>query len=63
MRRRRLPAHDGRDFIAAVVEHAGREVAAFPSDNHTDPDIAAEALILKSRSDGGDMSQNGATPS
>lgn len=40
------------DLIAAVVEHTGREVVAFLSDHHVDPDIAAELFILKPRGGG-----------
>lgn len=36
-------------FVGAVVEHTGREVQAFLSDNHIDPDIAVEVFILKPR--------------
>ena len=40
------------DLIATVVEHTGREVVAFLSDHHVDPDIAAEVFILKPRPPG-----------
>lgn len=33
-------------LVAAVVEHTGRDVAAFLSDHHIDPDIAVEIFIL-----------------
>jgi uncharacterized protein YbcI len=34
------------DLIAAIQELTGREVAAFMSANHIDPDMAIEAFIL-----------------
>ncbi len=34
------------DLIAAVSEVTGREVEAFLSDHHLDPDIAVETFIL-----------------
>jgi uncharacterized protein YbcI len=37
------------DLIAAVTEHTGREVQAFLSDHHIDPDIAVEIFILEPR--------------
>ena len=36
----------GDDLIAGVQEILGREVLAFCSANHVDPDIAVETLIL-----------------
>jgi len=36
----------GEDLIAGVQEILGREVVAFCSANHVDPDIAVETLIL-----------------
>lgn len=50
--RRRYQRTMREDLIAAVVEHTGREVVAFLSDHHVDPDIAAELFILKSRGAG-----------
>lgn len=47
--RRRFQQTMREDLIAAVVEHTGREVIAFLSDHHVDPDIAAEVFILKPR--------------
>jgi uncharacterized protein YbcI len=47
--RRRFQQTMREDLIAAVVEHTGREVVAFLSDHHVDPDIAAEVFILKPR--------------
>jgi uncharacterized protein YbcI len=47
--RRRFQRTMERDLVAAVVEHTGREVEAFLSDNHIDPDIAVEIFILKPR--------------
>jgi uncharacterized protein YbcI len=59
--RRRFQRTMERDFIAAVVENTGREVEAFLSDNHIDPDVAVEVFILKPQTHGGGMSQDGAT--
>ncbi len=50
--RRRFQQTMREDLIAAVVEHTGREVVAFLSDHHVDPDVAAEVFILKPRSAG-----------
>ena len=36
-------------LVDAVEEHTGREVLAFLSDHHIDPDIAVEIFILKPR--------------
>jgi uncharacterized protein YbcI len=47
--RRRVQTTMKDDLIAAVVEHTGREVLAFLSDHHIDPDIAVEVFILKPR--------------
>ncbi len=35
------------DLVAAVETITGREVAAFLSDNHIDPDVAVESFVLK----------------
>lgn len=35
------------DLIAVVEERTGRRVAAFMSDNHIDPDFAAEVFVLE----------------
>jgi uncharacterized protein YbcI len=59
--RRRFQGTMEDDLVAAVVEHTGREVEAFLSDNHIDPDIAVEVFILKPRTDGGGTPQDGAT--
>jgi uncharacterized protein YbcI len=50
--RRRFQKTMRADLIAAVAEHTGREVVAFLSDHHVDPDIAAEVFILKPRPPG-----------
>jgi len=34
------------DLIAAIEKETGREVAAFMSDNHVDPDMAVEIFVL-----------------
>jgi uncharacterized protein YbcI len=36
------------DLIGAVEEHTGRRVIAFMSDNHLEPDLAAEVFVLDS---------------
>ena len=38
-------------LVQVVSDHTGREVEAFLSTNHVDPDIAVEIFILKSRDD------------
>jgi hypothetical protein len=38
----------GPDLIRGVQEITGREVVAFLSDNHVDPDIAIETFVLRS---------------
>jgi uncharacterized protein YbcI len=50
--RRRYQRTMETDLVAAVVEHTGRSVEAFLSDNHVDPDIAVEVFILEPRTDG-----------
>lgn len=65
--RRRFQKTMRADLIAAVVEHTGREVVAFLSDHHVDPDIAAEVFILKPRPAGersaaAPTDDNGASP-
>ncbi len=35
------------ELIAGIREITGREVAAFLSDNHIDPDVAVETFVLK----------------
>lgn len=42
------------DLVAAVEDNTGREVLAFLSDHHIDPDIAGEIFILKPRGSGGE---------
>jgi uncharacterized protein YbcI len=41
------------DFVAGLHEILGRDVVAFLSANHTDPDYAVETFILAPRSDNG----------
>ena len=41
-------------LIEAIEENTGREVLAFLSDHHIDPDIAVEVFILKPRASGDD---------
>ncbi len=38
-----------REMIAAVEQHTGRNVFAFLSDNHVDPDVAVESFVLTPR--------------
>jgi uncharacterized protein YbcI len=40
------------DFTAGIEEISGREVIAFLSANHIDPDIAIESFILAPQDDG-----------
>lgn len=47
--RRRFQRTMRDDLVAVVVEHTGREVLAFLSDHHIDPDIAVELFILAPR--------------
>jgi uncharacterized protein YbcI len=63
MRRRFQRTMKG-DMIAAIERNTGREVLAFLSDHHIDPDIAVEMFILKPRGgddqiDGGGASRDG----
>jgi len=44
--RRKLQATMSEDAINAVEAVTGRKVIAFMSDNHLDPDIAAEVFLL-----------------
>jgi uncharacterized protein YbcI len=37
----------GPELMAGIREITGREVAAFLSDNHIDPDIAVETFVLR----------------
>jgi len=39
-------------LVGAIEDNTGREVLAFLSDHHIDPDIAVEIFILKPRGDG-----------
>ncbi len=47
--RRRVQRTMKGDLVAAIERHTGREVLAFLSDHHIDPDIAVEIFILKPR--------------
>lgn len=40
------------DLIAAVESATGRKVIAFMSDNHVEPDMAAEVFVLEPQPDG-----------
>jgi uncharacterized protein YbcI len=44
--RREFQQTMGQDLIAAVERLTGRRVKAFMSDNHVDPDLAAEMFVL-----------------
>lgn len=55
--RRRFQRTMRNELVAAVVDNTGREVLAFLSDHHIDPDIAVEIFILAPR-----RSADGATP-
>ena len=35
------------DLVSGIETITGREVAAFMSDNHIDPDVAVESFVLK----------------
>jgi uncharacterized protein YbcI len=48
-------------LVGAVEEHTGREVLAFLSDHHIDPDIAVEIFILKPRVGNGADGADGAS--
>ena len=48
-------------LVEAIEANTGREVLAFLSDHHIDPDIAVEVFILKPRGGAGD--RDGATAS
>jgi len=49
--RRRFQRTMERALVDAVVEHTGRDVDAFMSDNHVNPDVAVEVFVLKPRTD------------
>jgi uncharacterized protein YbcI len=40
------------DLVVAVEEFTGREVMAFLSDNHLEPDVAVESFVLIPRANG-----------
>ncbi len=45
--RKRYQAAMRVDLVGAVEDHTGRKVIAFMSDNHIDPDMAAEVFVLE----------------
>jgi uncharacterized protein YbcI len=49
-------------LIAAVEELSGRQVLAFLSDNHIEPDVAVESFVLVPRSDNGGVESDGNAP-
>jgi uncharacterized protein YbcI len=50
--RREFQQTMGRDLVAAVEELTGREVIAFFSANHIEPDTAVESFLLAPHGDG-----------
>ena len=50
------------DLVAVVEELTGREVIAFFSANHIEPDAALEAFLLAPRTDGDDAVDPAAEP-
>ena len=57
--RRRVQRTMKTALVNAIEVNTGREVLAFLSDHHIDPDIAVEIFILKPR--GGDNGRDGAS--
>jgi uncharacterized protein YbcI len=51
--RRRYQTAMQEDLTGAVEERTGRKVIAFMSDNHIEPDMAAEVLVLEPLSEDG----------
>jgi uncharacterized protein YbcI len=51
----------GPQMIAAIERHSGRQVFAFLSDNHIDPDVAIESFVLVPVRDGALGNNGGAT--
>ena len=49
-------------LIEAIEQNTGREVLAFLSDHHIDPDIAVEIFILKPKGGGDDRDDATASP-
>jgi uncharacterized protein YbcI len=49
----------GPDLVACVEEISGRQVVAFLSDNHIDPDYAVESFVLSPRDGGASVERNG----
>ena len=47
--RRRFQSAMQRELVAVVMEHSGRSVEAFLSDNVVDPDVAVEVFVLGPR--------------
>ncbi len=45
--RRKFQSAMRSELIAVIEEHTGRQVAAFMSDNHIDPDFASEVFVLE----------------
>jgi uncharacterized protein YbcI len=45
------------ELIATVERAVGRKVIAFMSDNHVDPDLAAEVFVLEPDGDGASAAQ------
>jgi uncharacterized protein YbcI len=49
----------GPSLIDAVERHSGRQVIAFLSDNHLDPDIAVESFVMAPHTDGDGVLRDG----
>lgn len=49
-------------LVAAIEANTGREVLAFLSDHHIDPDIAVEVFILKPKGSGDDRAAGARSP-
>ena len=45
------------DLVEMIEQETGRKVIAFMSDNHIDPDIAAEVFVLEPSEDGDPLSE------
>ena len=45
--RKKLQMAMRNDLVAAIEKETGREVVAFISDNHVDPDMAVEIFVMR----------------
>jgi uncharacterized protein YbcI len=58
--RRKVQATMSEDAVEAVEAITGRQVIAFMSDNHLEPDVAAEVFLLaREEGDGGPSAREG----